>query len=117
MSTELKSPKSLVLQGSFAADGKSQFIQLRQSISSSSANSAISPCDMGKEQFLADLVVETANRGNKLSSVKVISSDKMKAVISGDVVSAMRVYQLAFRLARGVFNVFKGCNGFVPRGS
>ena len=106
LSTELKSPKAFVLHGSSAANGKSQFIQLLQGILPSSAHSAISPSDMGKEQFLADLVGKTANLANELSSVKVISSDKMKAVISGDIVSAKRVYQPVFQFAPRALHVF-----------
>jgi phage/plasmid-associated DNA primase len=43
---------------------------------------------------------------NELSSVKVISSDKMKAAISGDVVSAKRVYQPVFQFAPRALRVF-----------
>ena len=106
LSTKLKSPKAFVLHGSSAANGKSQFIQLLQGILPSSAHSAISPSDMGKEQFLADLVGKTANLANELSSVKAISSDKMKAVISGDIVSAKRVYQPLFQFAPQALHVF-----------
>lgn len=106
LSTELKSPKAFVLHGSSAANGKSQFIQLLQGILPSSAHSAISPSDLGKEQFLAELVGKTANLANELSSVKEISSDKMKAAVSGDVVSAKRVYQPVFQFAPRALHVF-----------
>ena len=106
LSTELKSPKAFVLHGSSGANGKSQFIQLLQGILPSNAHSAISPSDMGKEQFLAELVGKTANLANELSSVKAISSDKMKAVISGDIVSAKRVYQPVFQFAPQALHVF-----------
>jgi len=106
LGTKLKSPKAFVLLGASAANGKSQFIQLLQGMLPRTAHSAISPSDMGKEQFLAELVGKTANLANELSSVKVISSDKMKAVISGDVVSAKRVYQPVFQFAPQALHVF-----------
>jgi putative DNA primase/helicase len=106
LSTELKSPKAFVLLGASAANGKSQFIQLLQGMLPRTAHSAISPSDMGKEQFLAELVGKSANLANELSSVKVISSDRMKAVISGDVVSAKRVYQPVFQFAPRALHVF-----------
>jgi P4 family phage/plasmid primase-like protien len=106
LSTELKSPKAFVLHGSSGANGKSQFIKLLQGILPSNAHSAISPSDMGKEQFLVELVGKTANLANELSSVRVISSDKMKAVISGDIVSAKRVYQAVFQFAPKAIHVF-----------
>jgi putative DNA primase/helicase len=61
---------------------------------------------LGKEQFLAELVEKTANLAKELSSVKVISSGKMKSVISGDVVSAKRVYQPVFSFAPQALYVF-----------
>ena len=72
----------------------------------STAHSAIAPSEMGKEQFLAELVGKTANLSNELSSTKAIASDKMKAVISGDVVSAKRVYRPVYQFTPQALHLF-----------
>ncbi len=106
LGTRLKSPKAFILHGPSGANGKSQFLMILQGMLPRSAHSAISPSDMGKEQFLAELAGKTANLANELSSVKVISSDKMKAVISGDIVSAKKVYQPVFQFVPRAVHVF-----------
>ena len=91
---------------SSAANGKSQFIALLRGMLPGSAHSAIAPRERGKEQFLAELVGKTANLANELSSTKAIASDKMKAVISGDVVSAKRVYRPVYQFTPQALHLF-----------
>ena len=91
---------------SSAANGKSQFIHLVRGMLPRTAHSAIAPSEMGKEQFLAELVGKTANLSNELSSTKAIASDKMKAVISGDVVSAKRVYRPVYQFTPQALHLF-----------
>ena len=106
LGTKLKSPKAFVLHGPSAANGKSQFIHLVRGMLPHKAHSAIAPSEMGKEQFLAELVGKTANLSNELSSTKAIASDKMKAVISGDVVSAKRVYRPVYQFTPLALHLF-----------
>ena len=106
LGTKLKSPKAFVLHGPSAANGKSQFIHLVRGMLPRTAHSAIAPSEMGKEQFLAELVGKTANLSNELSSTKAIASDKMKAVISGDVVSAKRVYRPVYQFTPQALHLF-----------
>ena len=95
-----------MLHGPSAANGKSQFIQLVRGILPRTAHSAIAPSEMGREQFLAELVGKTANLTDELSSTKAIASDKMKAVISGDVVSAKRVYRPVYQFTPQALHLF-----------
>ena len=106
LGTKLKSPKAFVLHGPSAANGKSQFIHLVRGMLPRTAHSAIAPSEMGKEQFLAELVGKTANLANELSSTKAIASDKLKAVISGDVVSAKRVYRPVYQFTPQALHLF-----------
>ena len=48
---------------------------------------------MDKEQYLAKLVGKTANLSDELSGIVAISSDKFKAVVTGDPVTAKVIYQ------------------------
>jgi len=106
LGTKLKAPKSFILHGPSAANGKSQFIHLLRGMLPGTAHSAIAPSEMGKEQFLAELVGKTANFAEELSSSKAIASDKMKTVISGDVVSAKRVYHPVFQFIPRALHIF-----------
>ena len=93
VATKIKAPKAFVLFGPSTANGKSQFMELARGMLPPVTHSSITSSELGKEQFLAELSSKAANCSDELSSSKTISSTKMKAVISGDVVSAKRVYQ------------------------
>jgi P4 family phage/plasmid primase-like protien len=106
LGTRLKVPKAFVLHGSSAQNGKSEYIKLLRGILPVGSHSAIAPSDMGKEQFLADLAGKVVNLTSELSSTRAIASDKMKAVISGDVVAAKRVYHPVFQFKPNALHVF-----------
>ena len=48
---------------------------------------------MDKEQYLAKLIGASANLSDELSNAAAISSDKFKAVITGDPVTAKIIYK------------------------
>ena len=106
IATRIKAPKAFVLFGPSAANGKSQFIELVRGMLPPGTHSSIAPSEMGKEQFLAELSGKTANCSDELSSSKAISSAKMKAVISGDVVSAKRVYKRPYQFKPRALHLF-----------
>ena len=106
LGTRLKVPKAFVLHGPRGQNGKSEFIKLVRGVLPPDAHCAIAPSEMGKEQFLADLAGKVANLTSELSSSRSIASDKMKAVISGDVVSAKRVYHPVFHFKPEALHLF-----------
>ena len=106
IATRIKAPKAFVLFGPSAANGKSQFIELVRGMLPPGTHSSVAPSEMGKEQFLAELSGKTANCSDELSSSKAISSAKMKAVISGDVVSAKRVYKPVYQFKPRALHLF-----------
>ncbi|MBO37649.1 MAG: hypothetical protein CMM75_00520 [Rhodospirillaceae bacterium] len=106
LGTWVKIPKAFVLHGSSAQNGKSEYIKLVRGLLPVGAHCAIAPSDMAKEQFLANLSGKTANLTSELSSTRAIASDKVKAVISGDVVAAKRVYQPVFQFKPNALHVF-----------
>ena len=106
LETRLKVPKAFILYGPKATNGKSEFINLVREMLLPESHSAIAPSEISKEQFLTDLMGKVANLTSELSSTLPISSDKMKAVISGDVVSAKRVYRPVFWFKTGAVHMF-----------
>jgi P4 family phage/plasmid primase-like protien len=91
--TRLKEPKAFILYGQSAANGKSTIQEVLRRILPHHAICSISPGDMDKEQYLAKLIGASANLSDELSNAAAISSDKFKAVITGDPVTAKVIYK------------------------
>ena len=91
--TQLKEPKAFILYGQSAANGKSTIQEVLRRILPHDVICSISPGDMDKEQYLAKLIGASANLSDELSSAAAISSDKFKAVITGDPVTAKIIYK------------------------
>ena len=91
--TRLKEPKAFILYGQSAANGKSTIQEVLRRILPHGVICSISPGDMDKEQYLAKLIGASANLSDELSNAAAISSDKFKAVITGDPVTAKIIYK------------------------
>jgi len=91
--TRLKEPKAFVFYGQSAANGKSTIQEVLRRILPHGVICSISPGDMDKEQYLAKLIGASANLSDELSNATAISSDKFKAVITGDPVTAKVIYK------------------------
>ena len=93
VSTRMKAPKGIVFFGATASNGKSTILNLIRLLLPRTATCSIPPSDFEKEQSLATLVGKTANLTDEISNYKSIASDKMKSLITGDIVAAKIVYQ------------------------
>ena len=104
--TNLKSPKSIVLFGPTASNGKSTLLKLIRRLLPKSAVCSISPADFEKEQSLAVLIGKKANLSDELSSSKSIASDKMKAVVTGDEIIAKILYKNPINFSPKAVHIF-----------
>jgi len=104
--TKLSSPICFVLYGPSASNGKSQILELIQSLLPKDACSSIPPADLGKEQYLIELVGKMANLSDELSGANAIRSDKLKAVVTGDMVSGKRVYKPVCSFKPNAIHIF-----------
>ena len=93
IATKLSTPICFIFYGPSASNGKSQILELIRSLLPKDACSSIPPADLGKEQYLIELVGKMANLSDELSGANAIRSDKLKAVVTGDTVSGKKVYK------------------------
>lgn len=96
ISTRLKDPKAFILFGQSAANGKSTIQKILRNMLPKEVVCSISPADVDKEQYLAKFVGRVANLSDELSGASAISSDKFKALITGDPVTAKIIYKEPF---------------------
>ena len=106
VSTRMKAPKGIVFFGATASNGKSTILSLIRLILPHSATCSIPPSDFEREQSLATLVGKTANLTDEISNHKSIASDKMKSLITGDIVAAKVVYQPVFNFKPVATHIF-----------
>ena len=106
MATDLTEPKAFVFYGPTAANGKSQILDLIRYLMPAEAVTSLPPSDFAKEQFVANLIGKSANLTDELSSSKAIASDKMKQVITGDMMTCKIVYQPPFAFRPQALNIF-----------
>ena len=93
INTILKEPKALVLYGSNAANGKSTIKDLIGRILPHDLICSIPPSHMVHEQYLAKLQGKLVNLADELSTAAAMASDKLKAVVIGDSVTAKIIYR------------------------
>ena len=105
-STSLSDPKAFVLCGSSASNGKSQFLELARGVVPSAVVGNVPPVDFGKEQAVAELVGKQINVCDELDAGKSLGSDRFKALVTGDPVSAKIVYQRVFSFVPKALHVF-----------
>ena len=106
VSTRMKAPKGIVFFGATASNGKSTILSLIRLILPRSATCSIPPSDFEREQSLATLVGKTANLTDEISNHKSIASDKMKSLITGDIVAAKVIYQPVFNFKPIATHIF-----------
>ena len=106
IATKLSAPICFVLYGPSASNGKSQILELIRSLLPKDACSSIPPADLGKEQYLIELVGKMANLSDELSGANAIRSDKLKAVVTGDTVSGKKVYKPVCSFKPNAIHIF-----------
>ena len=106
VNTQLQSPKGFIFYGASAGNGKSAVQALIRELFPSSAIASVPPADMGEPQFLATLAGCQVNLTDEISSAKAIASDRLKAAITGDPVSAKIVYQKPFTFIPRALHIF-----------
>ena len=106
IATKISTPICFVLYGPSASNGKSQILELIRSLLPKDACSSIPPADLGKEQYLIELVGKMANLSDELSGANAIRSDKLKAVVTGDTVSGKRVYKPVCSFKPNAIHIF-----------
>lgn len=105
LSTRIPEPKTIILLGETAANGKSQWLELMRSLLPRYSVSSITPAEMDKEQRRAQLSGVWLNTADELGH-EAITSDKFKAVVSGDRVSGKVVYREPFEFNPQALHVF-----------
>ena len=106
INTGLKAPKAFVFYGFTAANGKSTIQELIRQIVPLSTVCSIPPADLDKEQFLAQLVGKLVNLSDELSNAAAVASDKLKAAITGDPVTAKIIYREPIQFKPSALHVF-----------
>ena len=106
MATAIAEPKAFVFYGPTAANGKSQILDLIRYLLPEEAVSCVPPGDFGKEQFIANLIGKAANLSDELSSSRAIASDKMKQVVTGDMINGKIVYRPPVPFRPQAINIF-----------
>lgn len=105
-STTLPAPKAFVLYGPSASNGKSQFLELVRGLVPSAVVGNVPPADFSKEQAVAELVGKQINVCDELDAGKSLSSDRFKALVTGDPISAKIVYQRVFSFVPKALHIF-----------
>ena len=105
-STTLPDPKAFVLHGPSASNGKSQFLELVRGMVPSAVVGNVPPADFSKEQAAAELVGKQINVCDELDAAKSLGSDRFKALVTGDPVSAKIVYQRVFSFVPKALHIF-----------
>ena len=91
--TRLHSPKAVVLLGRQAGNGKSTVLEVMRALLPLDATISLPPAKFGDERHTVHLVGKLLNAADELGSGQVIASDKFKAIVTGDVISARDVYR------------------------
>ena len=67
---------------------------------------SIPSADLDKQQFLAQLVGKLVNLSDELSNAAAVASDKLKAAITGDPVTAKIIYREPIQFKPSALHVF-----------
>ncbi len=105
-STILPAAKAFILHGPSASNGKSQFLELVRGMVPSRVVGNVPPADFSKEQAVAELVGKLVNVCDELDAGKSLGSDRFKALVTGDPVSAKIVYQRVFSFVPKALHIF-----------
>ena len=105
LSTRIPEPKTIIFLGETAANGKSQWLELMRALLPKQSVSSVTPAEMDKEQRRAQLSGVWLNTADELGH-EAITSDKFKAVVSGDRISGKVVYREPFEFNPEALHVF-----------
>ena len=106
INTFLKEPKAFVLYGCSAANGKSTIQEIFRCIIPSNLICSIPLGDIDREQYLAKLLGKSVNLSDELSNAAAVASDKLKAVVTGDPVTAKIIYHEPIEFKPTAVHVF-----------
>jgi P4 family phage/plasmid primase-like protien len=97
--------RALMLTG-LGGNGKSKFIQVVQALFPARLRSAVSPHEMLRGPSRAKLVGVRLNVSGEVSSAELLDTAALKAIISGDSVSAEPKYQNPFEFSPTAGHIF-----------
>lgn len=103
---QLKEPKAVVIYGPSAANGKSEALKLLGLLVSKDVQTTITPYELKDDPKLAALSGKRLNVCSELGASGVVSSDRFKSCISGDPVTARRLYQDPITFIPKAFHVY-----------
>lgn len=90
--TRLVQPRTIILYGPSAENGKGQILDLMRGLLPESAVCSVAPATMSDERHVIALTGKLLNATDELSAA-AIASDRFKAIITGDPVSGRDVYK------------------------
>jgi P4 family phage/plasmid primase-like protien len=93
---QLQEPKALILYGPRAGNGKSQVLELMRGLLPSTAVSAVPPNRFNDDKFVAELAGKLLNAADELSNSTALTSDRFKAIVTGEPTLARAVYSQPF---------------------
>lgn len=105
MGTRTVAPAAFILLGETAANGKSQFLELLRGMLAEAAHVCLAPGDLENQRHLALLAGKTLNAADEISE-RLVASERLKAVITGELVLACALYEKAFQFRPAAQHVF-----------
>jgi P4 family phage/plasmid primase-like protien len=104
--TKLSQPKSQVLVGEGAENGKSQILDILRGVLPTSAITSVTAAKMGDEKYLIRLRGKLLNAADELSGSAAIASEAFKAVVTGNTVTGRDLYRSGVDFCAVALNVF-----------
>lgn len=90
--TRIRAPKAVIFVGTMAQNGKSQILELIESVLPEDAVTSISPSNFSKQEYLIKLSGKLLNTVAELAPASVIAGDTFKKIVTGDKVDAKDLY-------------------------
>lgn len=103
--TRTVAPAAFILLGETAANGKSQFLELLRGMVGEAAHACLAPGDLENKRHLALLAGKTLNAADEISD-RLVASERLKAVVTGELVLACALYEKAFWFRPAAQHVF-----------
>jgi P4 family phage/plasmid primase-like protien len=99
-------PKAVVLVGTTAENGKSQFLDMIRGLLPPDATSSLPPGKFGEDRYVVQLASKLLNASDELSSASAIQSDAFKTIITGEPTVGRDVYRSAMTFRPVAQHVF-----------
>jgi P4 family phage/plasmid primase-like protien len=103
--TRLRDPAAFVFVGD-GANGKSQLLDALQGLVPPEAVSSVPVTDFGHDRYRVQLAGKRLNLAAELGVSRAIASDKFKAIISGDAISAREIREAVMTFRPRAVHVF-----------